>query len=390
MTRVAAVFVESATNTTIEHCSFEKIGGNAVMVSGENRNIQLANNNVSFVGSSGISVLARRAFQLNSLHEPVLARLLVPRAVNMSFNQIHHFGQQVAHSAAIMVVGAQQATIEGNLVYAAPNNTDAGRVQSPLFSAAAYHVVNANGANFDDGRPLIRPISNLGENAIPVTPAPALASPYQVTVPLLGFDVNTVAKLVGAPECFSGSGRVGSLYGERTPFTYTSCSGCCSVHNNNARLRVSSSGVAWTDAISREAVVRPGETIDLRATASAYFNSVIDVYLGFHVVTPNQILDLPTRAKWQVLTRSCRYAEQTYRETCGGPCAQHDGCGNSNAALQQALGTSLACVSGYESDPPSLVCSGPFEAQHDCAGTGALQSHLYYNCSITCFATTCT
>jgi len=36
------------------------------------------------------------------------------------------------------------------------------------------------------------------------------------------------------------------------------------------------------------------------------------------------------------------------------------------------------------------VCSGPFEAQHDCAGTGALQSHLYYNCSITCFATTCT
>ncbi|KAE9231429.1 hypothetical protein PF004_g10224 [Phytophthora fragariae] len=390
VTRVAAVFLESVTNTTIAYCSFEKIGGNAIMVSGENSNIQLVNNNVSFVGSNGISVLARRGFQLNSFREPVLAHLLVSRSVNISFNQVHHFGQQVAHSAAIMVVGAKQTTILGNLVFGAPNSTSTNNTAAALFSAAAYHVINANGANLEDGLPLIRPISNLGQNAIPVSPAPVLSSQYLVTVPLLGFDVNTVAKLVGAPECFSGSGRVGSLYGELAPFTYTSCSGCCSVHNNYARLRVSGSGVAWSAAISREVVVRPGQTIDLTATSSAYFNSIIDVYVGFHVVTPNQILDLPTRAKWQIRTRSCQYAEQTYQETCGGPCQQHDGCGNSNAALQQALGTSLACASGYESDPPSLVCTGPFEGKQDCDGSGVIKSHLYYNCSIDCFATTCT
>ncbi|KAG7380062.1 hypothetical protein PHYPSEUDO_007808 [Phytophthora pseudosyringae] len=392
MTRVAAVFFESVANATIEHCSFEKIGGNAIMVSGENSNIQIANNNVSFVGSNGISVLARRGFQFNSFQEPVLAHLLVPRAVNISFNQVHHFGQQVAHSAAIMVVGAKQTTIYGNLVFDSPSNTDTSidAASTALFTAAAYHVVNAKGAHYDDGLPLIRPINNLGENAIPVLPAPNLASQYPMSVPLLGIDVNTVAKLVGAPECFSGSGRVESLYGELTPFTYTSCSGCCSVHHNDARLRVTGSGVAWSDATSREVVVRPGEMIDLTATSSPYFNSLIDVYLGFHVVTPNQIFNLPTQAKWQILTRSCNYAEQTYQETCGGPCVQKDGCGNSNAALQQALGASLACASGYEPDPPTLVCSGPFEALHDCDGTGVARSHLYYNCSIDCFATTCT
>ncbi|KAG2764089.1 hypothetical protein PC129_g4372 [Phytophthora cactorum] len=389
MTRVASIFLESVTNTTIEYCSFEKIGGNAILVSGENSNIQITNNNVSFVGSNGISVVARRGFQLNSFHEPVLSHLLVPRAVNISFNQVHHFGQQVAHSAAIMVVGAKETTIHGNLVFDAPTSTDSSN-SAALFTAAAYHVTNAKGANYKDGLPLIRPINNLGEKVIPITPAPVLSSQFQVTVPLLDFDVNIVAKLVGAPECFSGSGRIGSRYGERTAFTYTSCSGCCSVHNNYAKLRVSGSGVAWNDAISREVVVRPGETIDLAATSSAYFNSIIDVYLGFHVVTPNQIFNLPTQAKWQILTRSCNYAEQTYQETCGGPCVQLDGCGNSNVALQQALGTSLACASSYESDPQSLVCSGPFEAQQDCDGTGMIKSHLYYNCSIDCFATTCT
>ncbi|KAH7488960.1 uncharacterized protein KRP23_2900 [Phytophthora ramorum] len=341
---------------------------------------------------NGIAVLARRGFQLNSFHEPVLAHLLVSRAVNISFNQVHHFGQQVAHSVAIMVAGAKQTTIHGNLVFGAPNRTITNKsvTKPPLFTAAAYHVVNANGANYDDSLPLIRSIVSLGENAIPVTSAQTLSSQYQVTVPLLGFDINTVAKLVGAPECFSGSGRVGSLYGEHTPFTYTSCSGCCSVHNNYARLRVSGSGVAWTDATSREVVVRPGETVDLAATASDYLNSIADVYLGFHVVTPNQIINLPTRAKWQILTRRCQYADHTYQETCGGPCIQQDGCGNSNAALQQALGTSLACASGYESDPQSLVCTGPFEAQQDCDGSGVAKSHLYYNCGIDCFTTSCT
>ncbi|KAF4150705.1 hypothetical protein GN958_ATG00109 [Phytophthora infestans] len=392
MTRVASIYLESATNASIEYCNFEKIGGNAIMVSGENSNIQIANNNISFVGSNGISVLSRRGFQLNAFHEPVLSHLLVPRAVNISSNQVHHFGQQVAHSAAIMVIGAKQTTIHGNLVFDAPTSADSSDVAgtAALFSAAAYHVANAIGAHNLDGLPLIRPISNLGEKAISVTPAPMLSSQYQVTVPLLGFDVNIVAKLVGAPECFSGSGRVGSLYGERTPFTYTTCSGCCSVHNNYAKFRVTGSGVAWTAATSRDVVVRPGEAIDLTATSSAYFNSIVDVYLGFHVVTPNQILHLPTHAKWQILTRSCKYAEQTYKETCGGPCVQLDGCGNSNSALQQAVGTSLACISGYESDPQSLICTGPFETQQDCDGSGLIKSRLYYNCSIDCFATTCT
>ncbi|RLN89029.1 hypothetical protein BBJ28_00010182 [Nothophytophthora sp. Chile5] len=392
MTRVAAVFLESVTNAVIEQCSFEKIGGNAIMVSGENDNVQLVNNNVSFVGGSAIAVLSRRGFQLNSFHTPVLSHLLVSRNVNVSYNQLHHFGLQVAHSTAIMVVGAQQSTINGNLVFGVPgmaNATDEERSPA-LFSAAAYHIVNAIGANYKDGSPLIRSIVNLDADSIPTTLAQDLSAQYEVAVPLLGFDIPTVVKLVGAPECFSGSGRVGSLYGELTPFTYTSCSGCCSVHDNFARLRVAGSGVAWDDAESREVVVRRGEMIELAANASAFFNSIVDVYLGFHVVTPNQILALPTQAKWQIRTRSCQYAERTYQATCSGPCTALGGCGNSNFALQQAFGSVLACAAGDEADPASQVCTGPFESWQDCDATGVSKSHLFYNCAVDCFTSTCT
>ncbi|KAF4320563.1 hypothetical protein BBO99_00005511 [Phytophthora kernoviae] len=304
------------------------------MVSGENSNIQLVNNNVSFVGGNGIAVLARRGFQFNSFHEPVLSHLLISRDVNISSNQVHHFGQQVAHSAAIMVIGSLQSTVQGNLIFGAPNSTATttrALTRPALFPAAAYHIANANGANYEN----------------------VLSSQYEVTVPLLGFDISTVAKLV-------------------------------------ALIRVSGSGVAWADATSREVVVRPGDSLDLAVDSSAYFNSIVDVYLDFHVVTPNQILDLSSHAKWRIRTRSCQYAELAYQETCSGPCVQDDGCGNSNAALQQALGTTLACASGYESDPTSLMCTGPFEASYDCDGTGVAKAHLYYDCSIDCFATTCT
>ncbi|KAG7394801.1 hypothetical protein PHYBOEH_004653 [Phytophthora boehmeriae] len=290
-----------------------------------------------------------------------------------------------------MVASALQTTVQGNLIFGASNYTTTRTLrQLALFPSAAYHIANANGANYEDGAPLIRPITNLVENAIPVSLAQVLSSQYEVTVPLLGFDIPTVAKLVGAPDCFSGSGRVGSLFGDSSPFTYTSCSGCCSFHDNLSRVRVSGSGVAWADATSREVVVRPGDSLDLAADSSAFFNSVVDVYLGFHVVTPNQIFDLSSYAKWQIRTRSCQFAEIAYQETCSGPCVQNDGCGNSNAALQQALDTSLACASGYESDPTSLLCTGPFEASSDCDGTGIAKAHLYYDCSLTCTTTTCT
>ncbi|TYZ67652.1 hypothetical protein PybrP1_000843 [[Pythium] brassicae (nom. inval.)] len=372
MARVAAVFLETVENIVVEHCAFEKVRGNAILVSGESDRVQLVNNNVSFVGSSGIALLARRGVQRNAFRQPVRSHLLYSRDANVSFNQIHHVGRRVAQSAAIMSVGARQTLIQGNLIYALPT------------MARSYVVKNANGAAFIAGTPLIRPIAAI---AIPLMLAQNLATAYTVTVPVSGFDIPVVAKLVGAPECGSGSGRVGALYGgEPEPFTYTSCSGCCSVHANAAKIRVVGSSVAWADATAREVVLRPGESLELSATSSALFNSIVDVYVGFHVVTPNQILELETRATWRILTRKCQYAERTYTATCSGPCSP---CGNSNGAVQQN-GRGLRCDAGYEADVYSHECAGPFEAWRDCEGSGIARSHIYYDCSIKCFTTSCT
>lgn len=371
MARIAAVFLETVEDVTVEHCTFEKIGGNALMVSGESDRVQLVHNNVSFVGANAIAVLARVGAQRNAHRESVLAHLLVPRETNISFNQVHHVGQRVAHAAAIMSVGAYQTTIDQNLVFAV--------------AGATYHVANANGASVSDGAPLLRPIAPI---VIPETLAPNLASVYTTTVAVTGFDVPVIAKLIGAPPCLSGSGRTDALYGDPDPFTYTSCSGCCSVHANSAKLRVQGAGVAWADANARAVVFRPGDTLELAVTSSAFFNSVTDVYVGFHVVTPNQILELSARAQWRVRTRACQYAERTYTATCSGPCTSESACGNSNIALQQN-GKGLTCADGYEADVTSHVCNGPFEAWRDCDGSGVLRSHVYYDCFITCFTTSC-
>uniref|UniRef100_K3WN16 Uncharacterized protein n=1 Tax=Globisporangium ultimum (strain ATCC 200006 / CBS 805.95 / DAOM BR144) TaxID=431595 RepID=K3WN16_GLOUD len=385
MARIAAVFLETVDNIVVEHCTFEKIGGNAIIVSGESDRVLLASNNISFVDSSGIAILARRAFRRNAWTAPVLSKLLFSRNANVSFNQIHHFGRRVTHSAAIMAVGAHQAAIQGNLIYHFPNRSSGHR----SLAGTNYHIENAHGANYDDSTPLIRTVTPF---TIPQTLAQNLATQYKIVVPITGFDVPIIAKLIGAPECPSGTGRIGALYGDPTPFTYMQCSGCCSLHDNFAKFRVAGSGVTWSDATSRQIVVQPGESIELAATSSAFFNSIVDVYVAFHVVTPNQILELPpsTFAKWQILTRKCTYTEHTYTATCSGPCAGigSTGCGNSNIAIQQN-GRALTCDPGYEADVDSHVCTGPFAATSDCDGTGVAQTHVYYNCSVACLTTAC-
>lgn len=279
MTRVAAVFIESAANVSVEHCVFTKIGGNALMVSGATTSIKIANNNVSFVGSSGITVLARRP---PSLVGGPPEMLLTSRELNMSFNQVHHIGLRVAHSAAIMVGGAHNSSVIGNLVFGVPA------------SGAAYVVRNALGASIGDAAPLICPLRSILIAAeLPTAHSVELATSTAVSAPLTGFDVPLVAKFIGAPACDSsnylgggGTGRIDSPYAEPDPFTYTLCSGCCPVHANGAVMRVveraaepthaqllslavSSSVVSESLNQRRQAVVYPGQSLEVAAVSLA-------------------------------------------------------------------------------------------------------------------------
>ncbi|KAJ0396060.1 hypothetical protein ATCC90586_000931 [Pythium insidiosum] len=408
--RVAAVFLETVRDVTVELCAFDRIGGNALMVSGASQRVRLTNNNVSFVGSSGIVLLARAVEPRDpyragaaSLTVAVAPRLLVSRDAVVAFNQVHHIGRRVARSAAVAAIGAVRSTIDGNLIYGLPVDSAVGYLVSNADGAAATRatalatsVPPSTLSAASSVGPLIRAINAI---SIAETLAQDLSIAYEMAVPLGGFDIPIVAKLIGAPTCPTGSGRDGALYAEQQPVSKmydwgASCSGCCSLHANSAQLRVDRGpqSVDWGVATSREVIVRPGESITLRANASSLFNALVDVYVGFHVVTPNGIHELPTRARWRIRTRRCRYAEDTYRAQCFGPCRGPNamGCGNSNAGIQQVPpGRALQCRAGYEADRTTHVCEGPFEALADCDGSGVAKSQLYYNCSIACFTTSC-
>lgn len=414
MTRVAAVFLESVENVAIQHSTFTKIGGNALMISGASSSVMVANNNISFVGGSGIAVLARRP---PSLSGGPPEELLMTRALNISFNQVHHIGRKIAHSAAIMVVDTHSTTLAGNLVFGIPS-----------LSGAAYVVRNADGASIRASTPLIRPIRlPLIAEELPAALHVERSTPTAVAVHLSGFDVPLVAKLIGAPACDSGNylggggdGRIDSTYNEPNAHVYTKFSGSCPIHASGAVLRVperlsepthtqlladSDSATSTSQALNmrRQIVVFPGQSLELAAVSSSVFRSSTDVYLGFHVETPNQVFELPlARSHWRIETRGCVFQDVAFDATCFGACGtSNDGAGtpcggplgglNSNAeAMRWGMAACRAVVGGYEPDMATRECIGPFEGWADCSGAGGPPtSHTFYNCSITCRATTC-
>jgi hypothetical protein len=233
-------------------------------------------------------------------------------------------------------------------------------------------------------------IRNINNFEIPNVLALTLSKDYQIQVALSGFDIPLVAKIVGAPDCFSGNGRIGYLYGQED--FGRGCSDCCSLNDNYAKIRAAPKSILkpltpW-DSSTREAALVPGDGFELSAKSSRFFNTPVDVYIKFHVLTPNQVVELGTRAMWRITTRKCKYAEKKELATCSGPCSSSEtGCGGSNQAMQLRP---PQCAPGFEADIETLTCTGPFEERTDCDGSGILKSHQFYNCSLSCFASICT
>ena len=53
--RFAAVFLQGTEGVTIENCTFERLDGNAVMVSGYNRNATISDSDFSYIGGNAIA-----------------------------------------------------------------------------------------------------------------------------------------------------------------------------------------------------------------------------------------------------------------------------------------------------------------------------------------------
>jgi len=53
--RFAAVFLQGTENVTVSDCTFERVDGNAVMVSGYNRNATIVDSDFAFIGGNAIA-----------------------------------------------------------------------------------------------------------------------------------------------------------------------------------------------------------------------------------------------------------------------------------------------------------------------------------------------
>jgi len=52
--RFGAIFLQGTESVTLENCTFERLDGNAVMVSGYNRNATVTNSDFSFLGGNAV------------------------------------------------------------------------------------------------------------------------------------------------------------------------------------------------------------------------------------------------------------------------------------------------------------------------------------------------
>jgi hypothetical protein len=69
--RGGAVFFEGTQNCMVQHCTFERLDGNAVFVSGWNRNTTIADNEFSWLGASAAAGTVRVFRQKSTLEDAI-------------------------------------------------------------------------------------------------------------------------------------------------------------------------------------------------------------------------------------------------------------------------------------------------------------------------------
>ncbi|EQC29476.1 hypothetical protein SDRG_12724 [Saprolegnia diclina VS20] len=273
-TRVAAVYIESARDIVIRRSTFTNLRGNAVMLSGRNQEIHVVHNHFKQLGATAVAVLPRGVTAFPNLYRFEIFHTMLS---NISFNQIHDFGLVTTQSAAIWMLSTNQTIVRGNLVYNIPP------------SGVSYSFTNSNGDATKPGY-LLRPLP------APVSPATVLANSlsttYAVVVDIGRFDIPVVAKLIGAPICAPSQGRGGALYGQQ----HSGCSGCCPTTSGTSTIQ----NTALPAVTGLAVPLRPGDMLQLQVTSAPYYSAPVDVYVGFHIVTPNRVVEVPGwRFHWQ-------------------------------------------------------------------------------------------
>lgn len=131
--RKAALLIEGATGVTVENNVFHELGGNAVVVSGFNRNVRVAGNDISDIGASGISFVGRPeavrspVYSYNEwVSDEKMDRTAGPRTnaypahSSAEDNLIHHIGTIEKQVAGVEIAMSMNILVSHNTIYDTP------------------------------------------------------------------------------------------------------------------------------------------------------------------------------------------------------------------------------------------------------------------------------
>jgi hypothetical protein len=131
--RGGAIVSENAEHIVISDNRFEALGGNAIVVSGHNRNIAIRGNEIHDIGASGIAFVGRPEAVRSALFEyqqsqPIAAIDRVPGPLTDAYpadsiaedNLIHSIGTIEKQSAGVEISMAARITVRHNSIYHVP------------------------------------------------------------------------------------------------------------------------------------------------------------------------------------------------------------------------------------------------------------------------------
>jgi len=131
--RGGAIFFENAENCQVLNCEFIDLGGNAIFISGYNRNITIQGNHIYNCGATGISFVGfpsavrSPSFNYNEfvpLEEMDFGKgpktMDYPMNCTVDNNLIHHTGRIEKQTAGVQISMAMNITVSHNSIYDVP------------------------------------------------------------------------------------------------------------------------------------------------------------------------------------------------------------------------------------------------------------------------------
>ncbi|HDZ04386.1 hypothetical protein LCGC14_0205620 [marine sediment metagenome] len=131
--RGGVVFFEGTENCKIERCTLKDLGGNAIVVSNYNDNLQITKNHIYDCGASAVSFIGdpsavrSPAFQYGEIVPysemdtlPGPKNELYPRNSLVENNLIHRIGRTEKQTAGVQIAMAMDITVKSNSIYDVP------------------------------------------------------------------------------------------------------------------------------------------------------------------------------------------------------------------------------------------------------------------------------